>query len=133
MSNVERMRKSERWSEHSAFSSLAYHVEALARADAFGFICHFGVRLPRCSPATTGRRRLLRHLLSILRFMRHVSFYATRDLPWQLRSDHERSSRCDRACSKIVRRSRSGCGAQRRETTSFFTEGSPRFAARDSG
>ena len=36
------------------------------------------------SPATTGRMRLLRHLLSILRFMRHVSSYATRDLPWQL-------------------------------------------------
>src|SRR4029077_4060448 len=58
---------------------------------------------------------------------------ATCDLPWQFRSGDKWPPRCNRACSKIVRRSGGGCGTQRREATSFLTGASSRFAARNSG
>ncbi len=69
MTNVERMPK--RLSRRS-----------LDQSETLGLYCR-SHRLPRRSPATAERRRAIRHLLSILRFMRHVSFYATGDLPWQ--------------------------------------------------
>jgi hypothetical protein len=52
------------------------------QSETLGLYCR-SYRLPRRSPATAGGRRVIRHLLSILRFMGHVSFYATGDLPWQ--------------------------------------------------
>jgi hypothetical protein len=61
----------EKWSERSAFSSLAGLAESLAEDGSIsGFACRSAF--------------VRRHLLSILHFMRHVSCYAPCDLSWQL-------------------------------------------------
>jgi hypothetical protein len=82
MTNVERMPNREKWSKHSAFFAMSLSRRRFDQSETLGLHCR-SYRLPRRSFATAGRRRVIRHLLSILRFMGHVSFYATGDLPWQ--------------------------------------------------
>jgi len=82
MTNVERMPNREKWSKHSAFFAMSLSRRRFGQSETLGLYCR-SYRLPRRSPATAGGRRVIRHLLSILRFMGHVSFYATGDLPWQ--------------------------------------------------
>ena len=54
-----------------------------------------------------------------------------RDLPGQLRSNHQRSSRCHRACPETFRRRDCRRGAQRRETAAFLVGRAPRFTTRN--